>query len=120
MQSPGHEEKVIGAVLGAVASSKATSRAGIARATGLARSTIGQYVDRMLSHGLLVEIPDEHSGPGRPARRPQLGQKSGVVAVVELGVSRSQIGVLVLGDRVLARGTLKSPQGERGERVSGG
>jgi predicted NBD/HSP70 family sugar kinase len=118
MQSPGHEEKVIGAVLGSVASSKATSRAGIARATGLARSTIGQYVDRMLSHGLLVEIPDEHSGPGRPARRLQLGQKSGVVAVVELGIDSSQIGVLDLGHRVLARATLETPQGERAETVS--
>lgn len=116
MQGPGHEGKVIGSIFDLVAHENATSRAGIARATGLARSTVGQYVDRLLAHDLLVEVAEAKNGAGRPSRTLHLGQKAGIVAVAELGLGRSQIAVLDLGQNVLGRTML--PQSQPTEKVA--
>jgi predicted NBD/HSP70 family sugar kinase len=102
VQILGHEGSS-GLVLDPVVKGRATSRAGIARVTGLARSTVGQYVDRMITQGLLVESTEVTGGNGRPSRRLQLGEKAGVVAVVELDPTSAQIAVLDLGSTILAR-----------------
>lgn len=102
MQILGHEGSN-GLILVPVVMGQATSRAGIARITGLARSTVGIYVDRMITQGWLVESAELNRGSGRPSRRLKLGEKAGVVAVVELDSTSAHIAVLDLGSTILAR-----------------
>jgi len=53
-------------VLDLVVSGEATSRAEIARRSGLARSTVGQQVDHLVGRGILQEIESSESVRGRP------------------------------------------------------
>ncbi|MEV7605768.1 ROK family protein [Paenarthrobacter sp. NPDC089322] len=102
MQTLGHEASS-GLILDPVIKGKATSRAGIARITGLARSTVGQYVDRMITQGWLVESTEVTKGSGRPSRRLKLGERAGTVAVVELEPTAAHVALLDLGSTILAR-----------------
>ncbi|WP_223948799.1 ROK family protein [Arthrobacter sp. NtRootA1] len=117
MQTHGHDGNS-GLILDPVIKGKATSRAGIARVTGLARSTVGQYVDRMITQGLLVESAEKNQGTGRPSRKLQLGDKAGVVAVVELDVTSAQIAVLDLRSTILGRSWISIAQDAQVEETT--
>ena len=82
-----------------------TSRAEIARATGLARSTVSQRIGALLELGLVVETSDARSTGGRPAMRLQLNPAGGVVLAADLGARHDRLTVSDLAGRVLAEQT---------------
>ncbi|SFQ58677.1 Sugar kinase of the NBD/HSP70 family, may contain an N-terminal HTH domain [Amycolatopsis arida] len=54
-------------VLGAIAESPGSSRAGVAARTGLTKATVSSLVDRMVAAGLVSDTgPEQRTGPGRP------------------------------------------------------
>ncbi|HEY0483217.1 MAG TPA: winged helix-turn-helix domain-containing protein, partial [Kofleriaceae bacterium] len=79
-----------------------TSRAEIARATGLARSTISQRIGVLISLGLVVEEGDARSTGGRPATRVRLHDAGGVVLAADLGANHDRLIVSDLAGNVLA------------------
>jgi predicted NBD/HSP70 family sugar kinase len=79
-----------------------TSRAEIARATGLARSTISQRIGVLVSLGLVVEEGDARSTGGRPATRVRLHDAGGVVLAADLGANHDRLVVSDLAGNVLA------------------
>ena len=82
-----------------------TSRAEIARATGLARSTVSQRVGALVDLGLVVEEGDARSTGGRPATRLRLNPSGGVVLAADLGAHHDRLTVSDLAGRVLAEET---------------
>jgi predicted NBD/HSP70 family sugar kinase len=81
---------------------RATSRADIARATGLARSTVSQRIGALLELGLVVEEGDARSTGGRPATRLRLNEAGGVVLAADLGANHDRLAVADLAGHVLA------------------
>jgi predicted NBD/HSP70 family sugar kinase len=82
-----------------------TSRAEIARATGLARSTVSQRIGVLLELGLVVETSDARSTGGRPATRLRLNPAGGVVLAADLGARHDRLTVSDLAGRILAEQT---------------
>jgi predicted NBD/HSP70 family sugar kinase len=81
------------------------SRAEIARATGLARSTVSQRIGALLELGLVVEDGDARSTGGRPAARLRLNPAGGVVLAADLGANHDRLAVFDLSGQVLAEVT---------------
>jgi predicted NBD/HSP70 family sugar kinase len=84
-----------------------TSRADIARATGLARSTVSQRIGALLALGLVVEESDARSTGGRPATRLRLNEAGGVVLAADLGANHDRLAVFDLAGQVLAEHTAR-------------
>jgi predicted NBD/HSP70 family sugar kinase len=84
-----------------------TSRAEIARATGLARSTVSQRIGVLLELGLVVEEGDARSTGGRPATRLRLNRAGGVVLAADLGANHDRLTVSDLAGQVLAEHTAR-------------
>ncbi|HSS01744.1 MAG TPA: ROK family transcriptional regulator, partial [Kofleriaceae bacterium] len=82
-----------------------TSRADIARATGLARSTVSQRIGALLSLGLVVEESDTRSTGGRPATRLRLNKAGGVVLAADLGANHDRLAVFDLAGQGIAEHT---------------
>jgi predicted NBD/HSP70 family sugar kinase len=72
---------------------EATSRADLARTTGLARSTVSQRVDALLGLGLLVEQGGGTSTGGRPPTQLAFDTASGVVLCADMGATHCRLGV---------------------------
>lgn len=85
-----------------VRAGEATSRADLARTTGLARSTVSQRVDALLGLGLLVEEGGGPSTGGRPPTRLAFDAASGVVLCADLGATHCRLAVSDLDGAVLA------------------
>ncbi|WP_432541587.1 ROK family protein [Kineococcus sp. SYSU DK002] len=82
----------------------ATSRSALARATGLAPSTISLRVEQLRRQGLVVEDGDEGSRGGRRARRLHVKADAGLVAAADVGAHHVRIGVAdLLGHRLTTR-----------------
>jgi glucokinase len=84
-----------------------TSRAEIARATGLARSTISQRIAALLELGLVTERGDARSTGGRPATQLCLNPAGGVVLAADLGARHDHLAVCDLTGRILAEHTAR-------------
>ncbi|MFF7652151.1 ROK family protein [Streptomyces sp. NPDC007983] len=93
-------------VLDLVVSGEATSRAEIARRTGLVRTTVGKHVDHLVAHGILQELESSESVRGRPPRVLTLGPRAGAVAVADVDTLASQVAIADLTGRVLAQETV--------------
>lgn len=91
-----------GQVLALITSGVAETRADLSRATGLARSTVAQRVDALISHGYLDEYEDGRSTGGRPSRRlrPRTGDR--VAVGVDLGATHHRVSLVDLGGAELA------------------
>lgn len=76
------------------------SRADIARATALQRSTVSLIVDELADLGLVQEIYGESSG-GRPPRLLTLKTASPIALGIDLGKKTTSVGVCDLGGRLL-------------------
>lgn len=100
--SPG-EDLAVARVIGFVFRGEATSRAEIARRTGLARSTVSQQVDQLIGRGLLAEAPAETPARGRPPRRLIVDPRAGRIAVVDVDISDTRVAVADLSGRILAQ-----------------
>ena len=91
-------------LLNALRLSKTATRADLARATGLSRTTVAAAVGRLLVVGLVRELPPpgERAGPGRPAATLCLAAPPGVVVGLDFGHSHLRAAVADLAGQVLA------------------
>ncbi|RCV47966.1 ROK family transcriptional regulator [Marinitenerispora sediminis] len=86
-----------------IATGSAESRVDLGSATGLARSTVGDHLDRLLAAGVLVEGGTvARGGRGRPPQRLALNRRAAVVGVAALGARRARVAVADLAQTVLA------------------
>jgi predicted NBD/HSP70 family sugar kinase len=93
-------------VLDLVVSGEATSRAEIARRSGLARSTVGQQVDHLLHRGILQELEARESVRGRPPRILTISPQAGTIAVADIDTLSTEVAIADLTHRVLAHETM--------------
>jgi predicted NBD/HSP70 family sugar kinase len=91
-----------GQLLGLIRSGDATTRAELAAATGLARSTISQRIDLLMADDLVQEVGEAPSTGGRPPAVLGFNHHAGVVLVADLGATHSRIAVSDLGGDALA------------------
>jgi predicted NBD/HSP70 family sugar kinase len=91
-----------GQVLTLITSGVAETRADIARATGLARSTIAHRVDALIAHGYLDEHENGRSTGGRPSRRLRLRTSNRVAVGVDLGPTHYRVSLVDVGGGELA------------------
>ena len=83
----------------------ATTRGDLVTTTGLARSTISQRVDALLSQQLLVAEADAASTGGRPAAGAQLQPRApGIVLAADLGATHARLAVTDLAGTRPRRG----------------
>ncbi|MCW5251808.1 MULTISPECIES: ROK family transcriptional regulator [unclassified Streptomyces] len=99
---PWHPDDGPGRILELITSGRARTRSGIARITGLSRSTVGQRLDALFEAGLVREGAASTSARGRPSRALHLNESAGVVIAVDIGESRTRVAVTDLEARVLA------------------
>jgi predicted NBD/HSP70 family sugar kinase len=91
-----------GSLLDLIRHGVATTRADLARDTGLARSTVAQRVDALLAAGLVYEAGGSTSTGGRPPTVLALNHASGVVLVADLGATHARVAVTDLAGAPLA------------------
>src|SRR5918992_3172910 len=91
-----------GHVLTLISAGSATTRADLARVTGMARSTISQRVDALVAHGLIREVDESESTGGRPPRQLRLRTEDNMVMGVDLGATHCRLALLDISGRVLA------------------
>jgi predicted NBD/HSP70 family sugar kinase len=90
-----------------------TTRADLAKRTGLARSTITQRLDQLQGLGLLKEVGGSQSTGGRPPMRLAFNEDAALVLAADLGATHSRLAITNLGGRVLAedRGDIEIADG---------
>lgn len=94
-----------------IASGTATTRPELARATGLARSTIGTCIAGLEKRGLVVSrgvLPRER-GAGRPAETLAINPDAGAILVVELTPHHIRVLVARMDQRFLAQRRIEFP-----------
>jgi predicted NBD/HSP70 family sugar kinase len=85
-----------------------STRAELARITGLARSTVSQRIDELLSLGVLIEAGDAPSSGGRRPTLLALNPAAGVVLAADLGATHVRVAMATLGGQ---------PEAERGIEI---
>src|SRR4051794_7989588 len=78
------------------------SRADLARATGLSRSTVSSLVADLVERGLVTERGDDRSRPGRPGMMLALDPSAGAVVGIDFDHSHLRVAVADLSSTVLA------------------
>lgn len=78
------------------------TRAALAQATGLARSTVAARIDELMALGLITPVADAASTGGRPPSQFALDPASRIVLAADLGASHATIAVADLSGAVLA------------------
>lgn len=86
----------LGQLVSLVVQQQVSTRAELARITGLARSTISQRVDELLSLGVLVEVGDGPSSGGRRPTLLALNPAAGVVLAADLGATHARYAMTTL------------------------
>lgn len=94
-----------GHLLQLIREGQARTRKELGTVTGLARSTIAQRVDRLVSLGYLREAGAGASSGGRPPTALTFDEASRVVLVADLGATHGRIAVTDLARRPLAEMT---------------
>jgi predicted NBD/HSP70 family sugar kinase len=94
----------LGQLVSLLVQEQASTRAELARITGLARSTISKRVEQLLRLGIVVEVGDGLSAGGRPPTLLAVNPAAGVVLAADLGATHARLALATLGGR---------PQGER-------
>jgi len=106
MTTPSGDERAVPGspadVLTLIGAGSATTRADLARITGLARSTISQRVDQLIESRLVSETEGGESTGGRPPRQLRLRTADNVVAGVDLGATHCRISLMDISGRTLA------------------
>jgi glucokinase-like ROK family protein len=92
----------LGAVLEAVRLGHGTSRAEIARHTGLSRGVVAQRLSELIGLGLVVDAEIAESTGGRPPRRPRFNGEAGTLLVADIGATSIDVAVTDLAGTVLA------------------
>jgi predicted NBD/HSP70 family sugar kinase len=83
------------------------TRAELARATGLARSTVAGRLDALLAAGLIAQGDDTIRTGGRPAGRLAFNPGSRLVLAVDLGATHANVAVTDLAGTALASRTVQ-------------
>lgn len=96
-----------------------TSRAELARGTGLARSTVSQRIAQLIELGLVIEESEMRSTGGRPATRLRLNEAGGLVLAADLGAHHDRLAISDLGGRILAEHTAARPIAQGPEVILG-
>src|SRR3954451_24635105 len=78
------------------------SRADLARATGLSRSTVSSLVADLQARGVIAERGDDRTGAGRPGVLLALDPSAGAAVGVDFGHSHLRVAVADLSSTVLA------------------
>src|SRR3954468_19460917 len=78
------------------------SRADLARATGLSRSTVSSLVADLVERGLVTERGDDRSRPGRPGMMLALDPSAGAAVGIDFDHSHLRVAVADLSSTVLA------------------
>ncbi|HSV65563.1 MAG TPA: ROK family transcriptional regulator [Mycobacteriales bacterium] len=95
------ELAVLRRLLQSAAELGSATRADLARSTGLARSTVSQYVDQLQQRRLLVEDPGTQPTGGRPAHRLRVNPRAGVILAADLGATTATLAATDLGGQIL-------------------
>ncbi len=82
------------------------TRAALTDVTGLARSTVSQRVDQLISAGYLVEAGEARSTGGRPPMTLQFNSSRGVVLAADIGATHSRFAVCDLNASPIVEATL--------------
>ena len=93
-----------GALLRLIRDGQASTRAELVALTGLARSTVAQRMDALLSQRLVVPAGGSVSTGGRPPQMFAFNRDAGVVLAADLGATHSRLAVTDLGGEVLVEG----------------
>lgn len=95
------------------------SRAALARAVGLTKSTVSSLVQEMLEEGLLDEGNQHKPGLGRPGTELEFSPQHTLALGVELGVENTQIVLLDLNNTIHDKWDwVESPHTPLAERLS--
>ncbi|MET7845202.1 ROK family transcriptional regulator [Streptomyces sp. NPDC005356] len=106
-------------VLAMIGSGEASSRAAIARLTGLARSTVSQQVDALIEQGIVEETEVSASVRGRPPRRISISPRAGSIAVADVDVGSTQVAIADLSGEIIARDVVRIPVDHGPEELLG-
>lgn len=97
-------------LLDELASRGTASRAELARATGLAPSTVTSLIATLVDEGVVRPVDSVgRAGVGRPGQRLTLGRRAGVVVGVDLGRRHLKVAVADLSHSLLARREVAKP-----------
>jgi predicted NBD/HSP70 family sugar kinase len=100
--SPVSSAASAGALLHLIREEVAVTRADLARATGLARSTVAQRVDALIAEGLVHDTGGSVSTGGRPPAVLVFNRDAGVVLAADLGATHSRVAISDLAGALLA------------------
>ena len=81
---------------------RATSRAALAKATGLSPSTVASRIEGLISQGQVIEVGEGQSRGGRRPRDLEVRADAGLVACIDLGVDRASYGVVDFAGALIA------------------
>ncbi len=82
------------------------TRSDLADTTGLARSTVSQRVDQLISAGLVIEAGEARSTGGRPPMTLEFNDGLGVVLAADIGATHSRFAVCNMSAEPLAETTM--------------
>jgi predicted NBD/HSP70 family sugar kinase len=102
-----------------IAQGSGTTRAHLARVTGLSRSSVSQRVDALLGTGLVIEDGTTPSGGGRPALRLRINAEAGLIVTADLGATRARFAVSDLAGAELASSIKELAIDQEPEQVLG-
>jgi predicted NBD/HSP70 family sugar kinase len=107
-----------GEVLQHIRGQEGTTRSELVEATGLSRATLGQRLEQLMRHGLVVMEPSPSTG-GRPPRRFAFNPRAGVILGADLGATHGTIAVADLGGTRIASHAVELPIARGPEHVLG-
>jgi predicted NBD/HSP70 family sugar kinase len=96
-----------GDLLSLIRSGEANTRGQLIELTGLARSTVAQRLDALISSGLVVEAGEAESTGGRPPTLLGFNDSAGVVLVADFGATHSRIAITNLGAVIIVDQTVE-------------
>lgn len=82
-----------GVLLDLIRRGDAMTRSDLAEVTGLARSTVSQRVDQLISSGFVIEAGEARSTGGRPPMTLDFNEAAGVVLSADIGATHSRFAV---------------------------
>ncbi|MEU4403580.1 ROK family protein [Streptosporangium sp. NPDC023963] len=98
-----------GALLNILRDGQARTRAELVQLTGLARSTLAQRLDALLSQQWIIPTEEAISSGGRPAIAFTFNRTARVVLSADLGATHARVAVTDLGTTVLAERAAEVP-----------
>jgi len=102
---PAPESDSAGDLLNLIRTGRARTRGQLGEVTGLARSTVAQRIDALMSAGLVVEVGGAPSTGGRPPSLLGFNADAGLVLAADLGATHSRVAVCNLLAESLAETT---------------